>query len=245
MSILNSISKPKNRPIICTITGDAGTGKTTLAATFPKPVFIRAEDGLQSVPEEMRPDAFPLLSDSEELWGQMAALIKEEHDYKTVVFDSVTKLDLMFTQKVLDMDQHKPKSINQALGGYGAGHNAVAAMHQRVRKGAQLLNDRGINVVFIAHSETSTVTPPDDEPFTRYELRLNKKSETYYVDDVDVVAYIKLEKFVRESRATSTGGRILVAYSTAANVSKNRCGITEDLPFKQGENPLKKFVRGL
>ena len=40
MSLLSTISKPDDRPVIATITGDAGTGKTTLGATFPKPIFM-------------------------------------------------------------------------------------------------------------------------------------------------------------------------------------------------------------
>ena len=66
MSILSSISKPQDRPVIVTICGDSGMGKTTLASTFPKPIVIRAEDGLQAIPSESRPDAFPLIHKEEE-----------------------------------------------------------------------------------------------------------------------------------------------------------------------------------
>jgi hypothetical protein len=38
---LKSLSKPDgSRPIIATLFGEGGMGKTTLAAMFPKPVFI-------------------------------------------------------------------------------------------------------------------------------------------------------------------------------------------------------------
>jgi len=43
---LKSLSKPTGqRPIIATLFGEGGMGKTTLAAMFPNPVFIRTEDG--------------------------------------------------------------------------------------------------------------------------------------------------------------------------------------------------------
>lgn len=67
MSILAKISKPADRPVIVTILGDAGMGKTSLAASFPNPIFIRAEDGLQAIPLETRPDALPLLSGADDL----------------------------------------------------------------------------------------------------------------------------------------------------------------------------------
>jgi len=248
-SILSLAKKPENRPIICTVTGDAGVGKTRLAATFPSPVFIRSEDGMQSIPEADRPDALPVVENPKELWDQFTALINEEHEYKTVVLDSVTALERMFIQHVVDSDTKKPKSINQALGGYGAGLAAVAAMHQRVRKAAGLLNAKGIHVVFIAHADTNTVELPDQDPYTRYDLRLGKRSVAPYVDDVDLVGYLKLTTYTmgdgERKKAISDGTRELVTYTSAAHVSKNRYGIKEELVVEEGENPLFGIIQSL
>ena len=245
-SILESASKPADRAIICTITGDAGVGKTRLAATFPRPVFIRAEDGMQSIPSSERPDALPVLSSVDELWKQLGALINEEHEYGTVVIDSVTALERMFTQYIVENDPKRPASINQALGGYGAGLAAVAAMHARVRKAAGMLNEKGIHFVFIGHADTVTIELPDQDAFTRYDLRLGKRSVAPYVDDVDLVGYLRLETHTtgdgERKKAISDGTRILVTYTTAANVSKNRYGITDDLEVPEGTNPLTEYV---
>lgn len=247
MSLLDSISKPQDRAVIVTILGDSGMGKTSLAATFPKPIVIRAEDGLQSIDADQRPDAFPLLTKAEELWRQLNALINEQHEYKTLIIDSATALERLFIQSVMDSDPKQPKSINQALGGYGAGLSAVAAMHQRVRKAAGILNERkGMHVVFIAHADTETIELPDQDPYTRYSLRLGKKSMAPYVDDSDVVGFLKLETFTtgdgERKKAISDGTRQLVCYATAANVSKNRYGITQDLVVLKGQNPLAQFI---
>lgn len=249
MSILQQAQKPGVSPLICTITGDAGVGKTRLAASFPKPVFIRAEDGMDSVPMDQRPDALPVIEKVEHLWDQLTALIQEEHAYQTVAIDSVTALERMFVQYVVESDPKKPRTINQALGGYGAGLAAVAAMHHRVRKAAGLLQKRGIHVVFIAHADTSTVEPPDQDPYTRYDLRLGKRSVAPYVDDVSLVGYLKLETHTMgdgdRKKAISDGTRLLVTYATAANVSKNRYGITADLAVPEGVNPLIDHIPAL
>lgn len=250
MSILAKISKPADRPVIVTILGDAGMGKTSLAASFPNPIFIRAEDGLQAIPLETRPDALPLLSGADDLWEQLQALITEEHHYKTLVIDSVTALERMFIQYVIDSDPKKPKSINQAMGGYGAGLSAVATMHQRVRKAAGILNERkGMHVVFIAHAETETVELPDQDAYTRYSLRLSKKSVAPYVDDTDVVGFIRLRTFTmgdgERKKAISDGTRELVCHATASNVSKNRYGIVEPLEVSNGINPLTSHIGSL
>lgn len=247
MSIMSQVAKPADGPVIATITGDAGVGKTTLAATFPNPIFIRAEDGLQSVPADKRPDAFPVLESVEQLWEQLTALINEEHDYKTLVIDSVTQLETMFGDHVLQNDPKKPKALQQAMGGYGAGFTAVSALHGRVRKAAKLLKEkRGMNVVFIAHSDISTIELPDQDPYSRYDLRLHKKSMPHYVDNVDLVAYLKLETFTtgegERKKAISDGTRVAVCYTAAAQISKNRYGISEDITVPAGENPFVQYI---
>ena len=256
MSVMDTVSTPVDRAVICTICGDSGMGKTSLAATFPKPIFIRAEDGLQAIPAKDRPDAFPILAGAKSqgavdaLWEQMIALLQEDHDYKTVVIDSVTALERLFMAAVLESDP-KAKSINQALGGYGAGVAAVAAMHARVRKAAGLLNERkGMHVVFVAHADVETMRLPDSDDYMRYSLRLPPKSMPPYVDDVDVVGFLRLETSTRgeqgeRKKAISTGDRELVVHATAANVSKNRFGITDALDCPQGVNPISALVPSL
>lgn len=253
MDLMATIAKPKDRPVMVTICGDSGTGKTSLAATFPNPIFIRAEDGLQSVPADKRPDAFPVLAAAKAtdtvqmLWDQLIALLQQPHEYQTVVIDSVTALERLFIASVLESD-HKAKSINQALGGYGAGPAAVASMHQRVRKAAGLLNERrGMHVVFVAHADVEMMRLPDTDDYMRYSLRLPSKSMPPYVDDVDLVGFLKLTTYTKgddgdRKKAISTGERELICYATAANVSKNRFGITEAIEVPQGVNPLEELI---
>lgn len=249
MSLLDQIEKPKDRMPIITILGDSGMGKTSLAATFPNPIFIRVEDGMQSIALANRPDAMPIIESNDHLRQQLCSLIKEEHNYKTVVIDSVTKLEGMFIDHVVNTDPKKPKSINQALGGYGAGLSAVSALHASVRRAAGVLNNMGICVVFIAHADTETIELPDEDSYMRYSLRLGKRSIAPYVDESDVVGFLKLETFTTgegdRKKAISDGTRVLVTHAVAANVSKNRYGITEELPVLIGQNPLIQFIPAL
>jgi len=250
MGILDTIKKPGDRPVVVTLCGDSGMGKTTLAASFPKPIFIRAEDGVQSIPENLKPDVFPVINDVEDLWNQLKGLMGEEHGYKTLVVDSITALERMFIADVIAKDNKKATNIQQAAGGYGAGREAVAIMHQRLRKAASILAEkRGMHTVFIAHVEIGTENPPDDDSFSKYGLRLHAKSMAPYVDDVDVVGFLKLETYTtgegERKKAVSDGTRVLITYATAANVSKNRYGITEPLTVLPGQNPLEQYIPAL
>lgn len=247
MSLLGKISKPEARPPIITICGDAGTGKSSLAATFPKPIFIRAEDGVNRVAAGIeKPDVFPVATTGDDVFNQLLALLQEDHDYSTLVIDSVTKLEEIFTHDILQKDG-RAKTLSTALGGYGAGYQALSGLHARIRKAAGLLNERKkMAVVFIAHADLETMRLPDSDDYQRYSLRLNSKSISHYVDDVDMVGYVRLLAVLKgdsdeRKKVISDGSREFVCHATAASVSKNGLGITEPLDFPEGSNPLLAY----
>lgn len=244
-----TISKPEARPPILTICGDAGTGKTSLAATFPNPIFIRVEDGVGRIHEAVPvPDVFPVVKSEEDLQAQLIWLLKNDHKYKTVVIDSVSALESLFTEVILQQDG-RAKTLSTALGGYGAGYAALASRHRGIRKMCGLLNERrGMAVIFISHADLETMRLPDTDDYQRYSLRLNAKSFPAYIDDVDLVGFVRLVSALRgeegdRKKVVSNGDRELICYATAASVSKNGYGITEPLDLEPGKNPLLPFMR--
>lgn len=249
MSLTDILQKPQHRAVIVTLCGEGGMGKTSLAAAFPSPVFIRVEDGMESLGANA-PMAFPIADSSQSVIDQLNMLGAEEHGFATVVIDSVTKLNVMIEEEIVASDPKRPKSINQANGGYGAGLAAAAERHRQIKAVCDnLVRWKDMNVVFIAHADSETVELPDQDPYTRYTLRMGKRAVTHYSDDVDIVGFIKLRTFTRgdgeRKKAVSDGTRIITCYPNAAHVSKNRYGIDTDLVFEQGTNPLAPFVPAL
>jgi len=245
---LRKLERPRGqRPVIATFFGEGGMGKSTLAAMFPKPVFIRTEDGTASLAGNDDVALFPLASSSQDVLDQIEALATQEHDFKTLVLDSITQLATMIEHEIVAADP-KAKSINQAGGGYGAGYNTAAEKHRQVREWAgALAYERGMNVVFIGHADTETLDLPDMDPFARYTVRMHKRSLPHYTDNVDLVALIRLKTYVRgdgdKKRAISTGDREIICFPQASSVTKNRFNITQPLPFTfEGGNPFEAFV---
>lgn len=242
-------TKAAVRPPIITICGDAGTGKSSLAATFPNPVFIRVEDGVGRIHDAVPiPDTFPVIRTEEDLQEQLIWLLNEDHEYKTVVIDSVSALESVFTDAILKQDG-RSKTLATALGGYGAGYAALASRHRGIRKMCGLISERrGMAIVFISHADLETMRLPDTDDYSRYSLRLNSKSLPAYVDDVDLVGFVRLVSALRgdegdRKKVVSNGDRELICFATAASVSKNGYGITDPLELEPGVNPLIPFMR--
>lgn len=243
-SLKDMLSVPEDDPVILTLIGEQGRGKTTCGATFPNPVFMRVENGVKTLPFEKRPQCLYEIDSVEDVWDQLKALINDEHDFKTLVIDSVTALDDLFINHVINSDPNKPKGLNQAYGGYGNGGDAVANMHGRVRKACEVLRKkRGMHTVFISHAKVTTIDLPDQEPYSTYTSKLLGKSQVHYIDNVDLVGYIKLKTIVRgdknqTKKALSNGDLVIDCTMTANNISKNRYGIKELLPLEEGVNPF-------
>ena len=249
MSLSEMVSQPQPRAVQVTIVGEGGVGKTSLAAMFPSPVFLRTEDGMESLGANA-PMAFPVAGTSQEVEEQLLMLGREEHDFRTLVIDSVSKLNIIIEQEIVAGDPKRPASINQANGGYGAGMAAAAEKHRKIKAICdQLTQYKGMNVVFIAHAETETVDQPDQDAYTRYTLKMGKRAVSHYSDDVDVVAFIKLKTMTRGNgeklKAITDGSRIITCYPTPNHISKNRYGIRNDLVFHENTNPLADYIPAL
>jgi len=245
---LKSLSKPSGqRPIIATIFGEGGMGKTTLAAMFPKPVFIRTEDGTASLTGNDNVSLFPVATSTQDVLDAIETLGTEKHEFKTLVLDSITQLSTLIEGEIVAADP-KAKSINQAGGGYGAGYGAASEIHRQIRDwSGSLATETDMNVVFIGHADTETLDLPDMDPYARYCVRMHKKSIPHYTDNVDLVGLIRLKTFTRgdgdKKRAISTGEREILCFPQASSVTKNRFNITEPLPFTfDGGNPFQNFV---
>jgi len=242
MSIKDIITVTADRPPIITIAGEMGMGKTSIP--WPKPIFICTEDGLQSIPVEIRPPSFPLAKNKQDVIDYLTMLINEEHDYKTLVIDTISRLDSLFVEHIIANDKNKPQSINQALGGYGNGPQAVAALHWRISKACKILNEKkNMTIVFLSHAETETIELPDTDPYMRYTLRLG-----------DVVGMLRQKVFIngveknkkgellKAGKAISSDERILSCAANAASYCKNRYGIETDLRVEKGTNPLLGMI---
>ena len=244
---LKDLVSPTKRPLITTICGDGGIGKTSLASLWPAPVMIRTEDGSRSIEDRQDVAMFPVAKTSRDVFEAIQSLMSEKHAFKTVIIDSITQLNAIIEAETIAADG-KAKAINQALGGYGAGYAAASAVHRDIRESCQYLADeKGMHVVFIAHADIETMDLPDQPQYTRYTMRINKKSISHYTDNVDLVAFIKLQVFTtgdgeKKKRPPVTSG---LSRATRRRRTFQKTGLASRLTLflQKGKTPLQNIFK--
>lgn len=106
------------------------THNTVFSATAPKPLFLDCDGGLYSV-REKNPDAWRIDS-SKDLVEAYDYLKKGQHEYQTVVLDSITEIHRMLVDEHAGQILSKQTSSKQSSG-YGMWNDVQRAMGRFLR----------------------------------------------------------------------------------------------------------------
>jgi len=127
------------------IYGRSGTGKTTLACTFPKPLLlIGAEDGTRSVHNVNGVDFVPITTSGE--LTELTEYVIQSDKYKTVVLDTASSLQDMILKEIMGIDE-LPAQKSWGMASRDQYGQCSLQTKERLRA---LLNLKDCNVVILA-----------------------------------------------------------------------------------------------
>jgi len=245
MSALSSIvTGPRPGPRRILVYGTAGIGKSTFATCAPAPIVLQTEDGLG----EIDCHRFPVAQSLDEVMQALAALYQEQHNYRTVVIDSLDWLERLIHAKVCALKQ--VASIEDI--GYGKGYTFALSHWRDVLDGLSALRDqRGLTVILIAHAKIERFEDPQTEAYDRYMPRLHKSASALISEWCDEVLFTNYRVFTKSQdegfnrtrvQGLGSGERVIRTTERPAHLAKNRLNLPDELPLAWSE--FAKFLPG-
>jgi len=240
MTMMERIHTGRRRvPPRLLIYGTEGVGKSTTAAGAPGAIFLPTEDGL----DQIDCSSFPLARQFDEVMSALSALYQEDHDFQTVVIDSLDWLERLIWDDVCR--EYGVKSIEKADGGYAKGYTHALTQWREVLNGLDALrNELGMCVILLAHAKVEKFEDPESVAYDRYSPRLHKHATALINEWCDAVLFAT-RKFRTESEdagfnrtrsiavalGADGGERVLRTVGSPACVAKNRYGLPAELPL--------------
>ena len=222
------------------IYGPEGVGKSTLAANFPKPLFIDTEGSTGNLNVnrfEDKPTSWTMLINYIEYVKQNPQICD------TLVIDTMDWAERLCVEDVLST--HGKKGIEDF--GYGNGYVYVAEAIGRFLNLLQDLIDKDIcNVVLNCHSHLKKFEQPEEAgSYDRYELKLGKKTGSQTAPLVkewaDMILFCNYETYAvaadKDGKKFKAQGGQRVMYTTHHPCwdAKNRAGLPPKLPLEYAQ----------
>lgn len=235
MSLLKTIEAGRNgRPPKIIVYGEGGVGKSTFASKAPSPIFIQTEDGLSAIDCHK----FPVAKSYQEVLNELIALRDEEHDFKTVVVDSLEFLELLMASEVCR--ENCAPTIESVP--FGKGPGMVLKKWEPFRTLLdELVYQRNMIVLLIAHPVIQKVPDPTQAGYTRWDIGIHHLAQDVMFNWADDVFFatrkMRIEKedtgFNRIRNIAKAVGddRILVTSDKISIHAKNRHNLPAEIPL--------------
>ncbi|SRR5213594_3600044 len=225
-------TRKRRRPIYGVIYGPPGIGKSTFGASAPSPIFLQVERGL----DQITVPKLPIPKDFAGLYAQIDALDKEEHEFKTIVLDTLDATEVLIWARVCA--EGKVKSIEDYGGGYGKGYVRAREIWTGLLTKLSEMSER-FNVLLLAHSHLKTVNDPMlSAAYDLHKIKIHDKSAEIIRQMVDLICFANLDvslaketQKARKGRGIISGDRLMWTQPTTGIEAKNRYDLENPIAF--------------
>ena len=159
------ISGIQNKPPRILLWGAPKTGKSTFASKFPSPFLlpIKREEGVDAIDCPKLPKS---IESTQELRDVLLWLIQTDHNFKTVIIDSISTLEPLIFEEVCR--ENGVDTINKVGGGFGNGYTESTKKFNDLINLLNALREKGIIVILIGHVKSNLYNNLYCEDYYKY-----------------------------------------------------------------------------
>ena len=246
-----SIGKAQNNlPPRIVLSGEPKAGKTTFAAKAPNPLFIPivGEEGCDGIIDEqgnaVDVHSTPVVQSYNQLVEVLEWLATGEHDYKTVVIDSLSTAERMIWEDLCKADGSK--SIELVAGGYGKGYTMTLERFRNITHLiSQLREKRKMIAILISHVTPRALTDAElNEQYDAFDLSLNKKVTALFQQWADFMVFASKSYYITEDNKRVEQDMNKLVVHGKAHLPIGGRGITKLMP-KEVELTWDSFYKAV
>ncbi len=234
MNLASIKSSRVELPLKVVVYGSIKVGKSTFGAGAPSPVFIATEEGLAALDVP----SFPVARSLADVMEAIEALGTEDHEFQTVVVDSLDWLEPIIWSAV--SKAAGVTDIEKVGGGFGKGYVEASRVWRDFLDALDWLRkEKGMGIILICHDEVRRHEPPDGDAFDMASLKLHKRASALVSEWADVIGFAHAKRHVKKSdsggfnkthsTATPTGRRVLHVGQHPAYQTGNRYGMVDEV----------------
>lgn len=239
MKVISGIQQGPRKVLVY---GRHGVGKSSWAASAPKPLFLSMEDGTGDLDVDRTPVYSTLDALRDDIRGIVTA---DKFEYASLVVDSVDWLE-----KLVHADVASKASVESIADiGYGKGYEQANDVMRGLLKALSLIQKKhGCHIILVAHASIFKFEDPQGEAYDRFTpaLHINGKGKGAALEVqewCDEVFFVAEKVFTKESdrgfnkkvvKAISTGEMVVHTRSQAAFDAKSRLDMPDEIPYPKG-----------
>ena len=159
----------------------------------PVIVSVRGEQGADAIPVPK----FPVAQSLDNVIEALASLYTGDHEFGTVVVDSVSALEPLVWADVCQ--EAGVQSIEKVGGGYGKGYTEALARWRRLLDGLDALRQKkGMASIVIGHTKVKAINNPDTDSYDAYQLDINDKAANLLFRWADLILFANTKVIVKK-----------------------------------------------
>lgn len=231
----------KEMPAKMVIYAEPKVGKTTFAAQADDVFFINVEGGLDYLKKKVR--STPKLNSYDDVIGWLQHIYNnDDFTCGLLAIDSMDWVESLAQAKLIK--QEGARSITDTsipAFAYHKGVSEAADMSIKVLKWLDAIYEKKkIPAMLIAHSHVKTIDLPNQDPFSRHEMKLSKGLGAKVNEWADLILFAGYSFHVTKDKKTSEPKRVLFGGGQMSYVGGGRMTLKRELPLDYNE--LKKEI---